>query len=150
MDIIKSRKTTAYIFACMGLFVSLLLSCSDKDANTAEERALAFAQNYFNLRYKQSLTLCTENAKKWIVFRATNITQEDVDVINAQTDTAECEIDDVELNDDETTADVKMTIKNVLVCDSIGKRGSIKEKIKKTLRMRKVSDNWYVDTECPI
>ena len=80
MDIIKSRKTTAYIFACMGLFVSLLLSCSDKDANTAEERALTFAQNYFNLRYKQSLTLCTENAKKWIVFRATNITQEDVDV----------------------------------------------------------------------
>lgn len=101
MNIIKSRKTTAYIFAFMGLFVSLLLSCSDKDANTAEERALAFAQNYFNLRYKQSLTLCTENAKKWIVFRATNITQEDVDVINAQTDTAECEIDDVELNDDE-------------------------------------------------
>lgn len=149
MDIIKSRKTTAYIFAFMGLFVSLLLSCSDKDANTAEERALAFAQNYFNLRYKQSLTLCTENAKKWIVFRATNITQEDVDVINAQTDTAECEIDDVELND-ETTADVKMTIKNVLVCDSIGKRGSIKEKIKKTLKMKKVSGNWYVDTECPI
>lgn len=149
MDIIKSRKTIAYIFACMGLFVSLLLSCSDKDANTAEERALAFAQNYFNLRYKQSLTLCTENAKKWIVFRATNITQEDVDVINAQTDTAECEIDDVELND-ETTADVKMTIKNVLVCDSIGKRGSIKEKIKKTLKMKKVSGNWYVDTECPI
>ena len=60
MDIIKSRKTTEYIFAFMGLFVSLLLSCSDKDANTAEERALAFAQNYFNLRYKQSLTLCTE------------------------------------------------------------------------------------------
>lgn len=149
MDIIKSRKTTAYIFAFMGLFVSLLLSCSDKDANTVEERALAFAQNYFNLRYKQSLTLCTENAKKWIVFRATNITQEDVDVINAQTDTAECEIDDVELND-ETTADVKMTIKNVLVCDSIGKRGSIKEKIKKTLKMKKVSGNWYVDTECPI
>lgn len=150
MDIIKSRKTTAYIFAFMGLFVSLLLSCSDKDANTAEERALAFAQNYFNLRYKQSLTLCTENAKKWVVFRATNITQEDVDVINAQTDTAECEIDDVELNDDETTADVKMTIKNVLVCDSIGKHGNIKEKIKKTLRMKKVSGNWYVDTECPI
>ena len=73
-----------------------------------------------------------------------------MDVINAQTDTAECEIDDVELNDDETTADVKMTINNVLVCDSIGKRGSIKEKIKKTLRMRKVSGNWYVDTECPI
>ena len=55
---------------------------------------MAFAQNYVNLRYKQSLPLCTENAKKWIVFRATNITQEDVDVINAQTEIAHaCVVD---------------------------------------------------------
>ena len=100
-------------FLAVGLTLAFVstVSCSGNDEDTAEKRALQFAQNYFNLRYRQAASLCTKGSEKWIEYRAANIRQEDLDVLNAQADSAYCDIDDVSDDDDSATATI--VVKNL-------------------------------------
>ena len=138
------------IFLAAGLSVALssTLSCSRNDEDTAEKRALRFAQNYFNLRYRQAATLCTEGSAKWIEYRAANIRQEDLDVLNAQADSASCDIDDI--TDDAESATATIIVKNFLRCDSIGKKGTMCKEAKYKVEMRRVDEKWMVDLKSPL
>lgn len=138
------------IFLAAGLSVALssTLSCSRNDEDTAEKRALRFAQNYFNLRYRQAATLCTEGSAKWIEYRAANIRQEDLDVLNAQADSASCDIDDI--TDDADSATATIIVKNFLRCDSIGKKGTMCKEAKYKVGMRRVDEKWMVDLKSPL
>lgn len=138
------------IFLAAGLSVALssTLSCSRNDEDTAEKHALRFAQNYFNLRYRQAATLCTEGSAKWIEYRAANIRQEDLDVLNAQADSASCDIDDI--TDDADSATATIIVKNFLRCDSIGKKGTMCKEAKYKVEMRRVDEKWMVDLKSPL
>ena len=138
------------IFLAAGLTVALssTLSCSRNDEDTAEKRALRFAQNYFNLRYRQAATLCTEGSAKWIEYRAANIRQEDLDVLNAQADSASCDIDDI--TDDADSATATIIVRNFLRCDSIGKKGTMCKEAKYKVGMRRVDEKWMVDLKSPL
>lgn len=138
------------IFLAAGLTVALssTLSCSRNDEDTAEKRALRFAQNYFNLRYRQAATLCTEGSAKWIEYRAANIRQEDLDVLNAQSDSASCDIDDI--TDDADSATATIIVRNFLRCDSIGKKGTMCKEAKYKVEMRRVDEKWMVDLKSPL
>lgn len=67
--------------ALAGLLAGVLLtaSCSYSEEKAIEQSVVGFAQNYFNLRYQKALNACTPESEKWVRFKATNITQEDVD-----------------------------------------------------------------------
>ena len=142
----KPHTSRTLVIACMTL--AAILSCSYKDENAAEQRAKQFAQNYFNLRFKQASTLCTESSTKWIRYRAANISQEDLDVLNSQNDTAACDIDDI--SDDGSYAKATITVKNFLRCDSIGKKGIICKEARFDLTMKKIGDNWRIDLKRPL
>lgn len=144
----KSRITRAALVAIAASAFIAMQSCSYKDENAAEERARQFAQSYFNLRFGQAAGLCTENSVKWIKYHASNISQDDIDVLDSQTDTAVCEIDDIDDSDDSAT--VSMTVRNFLRCDSIGKRGRMCEEANFQIAMRKVGDKWLVDLAGPL
>ena len=145
----KSHKLhTLYIVATACMAIATMPSCSYGDENAAEQRAKQFAQNYFNLRFKLASTLCTENSEKWIRYHAANINQKDLDALNSQTDTAICDINDI--NDNGNTAEVIITVKNFLSCDSIGKNGVINKEAHFRLNMKKTGDTWYVDLNRPL
>ena len=125
-------------FLAVGLTLAFVstVSCSGNDEDTAEKRALQFAQNYFNLRYRQAASLCTKGSEKWIEYRAANIRQEDLDVLNAQ--------------DDDDSATATIVVKNFLRCDSIGKKGYMCNEATYKVEMRKVDEKWMIDLKSPL
>ena len=86
-----SVKQTILISFAFITALCLASACSLKDDAAVESCARSFGQNYFNLRLKQASALCTDRSYKWIEFHASNISQNDVDVLNAQTDSALCD-----------------------------------------------------------
>lgn len=136
--------------ALAGLLAGVLLtaSCSYREEKAIEQSVVGFAQNYFNLRYQKALNACTPESEKWVRFKATNITQEDVDVYNSKRDTAECDVESIDLDDDKATAIVE--VRNFLNCDSIGKPASICPNAKFKLELKKQGEKWMVDVQSPI
>lgn len=136
--------------ALAGLLAGVLLtaSCSYREEKAVEQSVVGFAQNYFNLRYQKALNVCTPESEKWVRFKATNITQEDVDVYNSKRDTAECDVESIDLDDDKATAIVE--VRNFLNCDSIGKPATICPNAKFKLELKKQGEKWMVDVQSPI
>lgn len=143
-----SAKQTILISFVLVAALCLASACSLKDDAAVESCARSFGQNYFNLRLKQALALCTNRSYKWIEFHASNISQGDVDVLNAQTDSALCDIDDIDIDGD--SARVKMTVCNFLLCDSIGRPGRMCKEGKCRLTLRKEGETWKVDLDGPV
>lgn len=143
-----SAKQTILISFALVAALCLASACSLKDDAAVETCAKSFGQNYFNLRLQQASGLCTDRSYKWIEFYASNISQDDVDVLNAQTDSALCDIDDIDINGD--SALVKMTVRNFLLCDSIGRPGRMCKQGKCRLTLRKEGETWKVDLDGPV
>lgn len=143
-----SAKQTILISFALVAALCLASACSLKDDAAVETCAKSFGQNYFNLRLQQASGLCTDRSYKWIEFYASNISQGDVDVLNAQTDSALCDIDDIDINGD--SARVKMTVRNFLLCDSIGRPGRMCKQGKCRLTLRKEGETWKVDLDGPV
>ena len=143
-----SAKQTILISFALVAALCLASACSLKDDAAVESCAKSFGQNYFNLRLQQASGLCTDRSYKWIEFYASNISQDDVDVLNAQTDSALCDIDDIDIDGD--SARVKMTVRNFLLCDSIGRPGRMCKQGKCRLTLRKERETWKVDLDGPV
>ena len=143
-----SAKQTILISFALVAALCLASACSLKDDAAVETCAKSFGQNYFNLRLQQASGLCTDRSYKWIEFYASNISQDDVDVLNAQTDSALCDIDDIDIDGD--SARVKMTVRNFLLCDSIGRPGRMCKQGKCRLTLRKEVETWKVDLDGPV
>lgn len=52
--------------------------CTNKEEEQVNSRAKEFAENYFNLRFDKAYGNCTEDSRKWMAFRASNITEHDL------------------------------------------------------------------------
>lgn len=126
-----------------------LAACSLSDTNQVETRAKQFASNYFNLRYMQATNLCTSESRKWISYRASNITQADLDVLNAQPDSATCEVVASCVADD-SLATVTMEVSHFLRCDTIGRPGHMCDKEEIELSLKKVGKQWLIDISSPL
>ena len=131
-----SAKQTILISFALVAALCLASACSLKDDAAVESCAKSFGQNYFNLRLQQASGLCTDRSYKWIEFYASNISQNDVDVLN---------IDDIDIDGD--SARVKMTVRNFLLCDSIGRPGRMCKQGKCRLTLRKEGGTWKVDLD---
>lgn len=143
-----SAKQTILISFALVAALCLASACSLKDDAAVESCAKSFGQNYFNLRLQQASGLCTDRSYKWIEFYASNISQDDVDVLNTQTDSALCDIDDIDIDGD--SARVKMTVRNFLLCDSIGRPGRMCKQGMCRLTLRKEGETWKVDLNGPV
>lgn len=146
----RSNGRTHNWFGVVGLLIALLLmgSCSYSEEKAIEQSAVSFAQKYFNLHYCQALSECTPESEKWVRLKASNITQEDLDILNTQADSATCTVELVEFDGDSATTIVEVC--NFLNCDSIGKPGAICSNAKFKLTLKKIGKQWKVDIQSPI
>ena len=114
------RKTLLIVFCCLAIW-----GC--REAETAPEekvmaRAAAFADAYFNYDFETARKMVTPDSEKWLRFAASNVTQEDVDLLNAQEVDATVVAEDYERWNDSTLV-VTVTVSNFLKKDSLGKEG---------------------------
>lgn len=154
MTLLNKRYSIRIAHAAVLMIVAVLLShlmltsCEYSDSDKAEKCAKAFAQDYFNLRYKHALTYCAPESEKWIRFRASNITSDDLAVLDAQSDSAISEINSSTINGNK--AIVNMSVSNFLKCDSIGKPGYMCNEGHFEIFLKKEGEDWRVVMNSPL
>lgn len=139
-------------------FISLICllflgSCAKQHKSEDEEKIISvtdkFASNYFNLNLKEAMQLCTPESEKWIKFMASNIFQEDIDILNSQKENATHKIDDISYTND-SSATVKCYVYNGFIIDTIGQPGRISQNEIYKINIVKRNDKWMIKMEGPL
>lgn len=107
----------------------LCTSCDQAEKNPDAkilEYVSAFADAYFNYDFEKARKMVTPDSEKWLRFAASNVTQEDVDLLNAQETVSTVEAQGYEQTNDSTLT-VTLTVRNFLTKDSLGSVGRIEE-----------------------
>ena len=87
----------------------------------------SFATYYYNWQFHRALHFVTPQSEQWLRLCASQLTQEDVDLLNQQTEKPSYVIDELELIDD-STARVSITVHNYLLTDTIGQPARLVDK----------------------
>lgn len=137
------------------LIICLLIfsSCTEHYESEDEEQIVSttdsFATHYFNYNLKEAMPFCTPESEKWIRYTASNIFQEDIDLLKQQKEGATHETDDIIYIND-TSAMVKCHVYNVMKIDTIGKPGTISEHEIYNISLVKRDRKWLVKMEGPL
>ena len=116
----------------------------DKEAQNV---ATAFAEAYFNYDFQEARKLVTADSEKWLRFAATNISQEDVDILNAKTEAATVEVNDISYVDD-TTSTVSITVNHFLLKDTLQRQGHIEDEAEYSLTIVRQGRKHLVRMAC--
>lgn len=141
--------------AMTALLCTLLLVGGCEGSSDGSERQMmqtidSFAVNYFNWQYHRALSFCTPESKPWLSFAASQVTQEDIDLLHQEAP-ASYEVQSVE-NINDTTVLANITVYDFLQPDSIGKQPHHVSKADFCLRMVLPTSEkrWKVDvTQLP-
>ena len=129
-------------FALAFVFAS---SCSQ--GNDAEQVAEQFLASYLDCDFSRASKFASAEMLDAISWRASNLTQADLDVLNEREMPVAVEVDDVESFADSCV--VTLTASDALLVDSIGSTARVGEaRFRMTLRKEKGS-NWKVATLVP-
>ncbi len=120
-----------------------LTACETKDDELVETTSKTFANEFFNLRYGNAATLCTQESRKWLEYSASNVSQDDLDLVNNYPDTATCEVMDISMTD-VSEATVKLKVHNFLDNDSLENKSRICSTAVFSFNLHKENDNWKV------
>lgn len=80
----------------------------------------SFAVHYYNWHFEKAAAYCTPESEKWLRFAATNVRPADIDSLRAKAVDAEVEVNDVNFDDNDSTALAILHVKDFLQMDSIG------------------------------
>lgn len=109
-----------------------------------------FASAYFNWQYKEALPFCTPESERWLRFAASNVTQEDVDLLRAQQEGASHKIDSINYDKGDTTATAYITVKNFLQADSIDTPAHMVKRARICIPLVLRNKKWLVKMEVPL
>ena len=97
-------------------------SCSRNDRESQlREVVEGFSTAYFNWQFRRAVPYCTNESVIWLRYAASQVHQEDVDILHAQEFGASHDIDDIWLEGD--SAMVTVEVRNYLRMDTIGREG---------------------------
>ena len=120
---IYDMRKNVFLMVCL----YALSGCIDNEADPnakIKECAIDFAEAYFNYDFKKAQRWVTPESVKWLQFAASNVSQEDIDLINEQEDEATVEVAEFEYVNDSVSV-VTVEVQSFLQKDSIGKAGSM-------------------------
>ncbi len=124
--------------------------CAGEEEKQASNRAREFAEDYFNLRFDEAYESCTADSRKWIAFRASNITERDLEAVRAAAE--EAYVSSAEFRQiDDSTAFVRCVVCQALAADSLEQRkGRIVPEAAYLVPLRKEGRRWLVRMEGPL
>jgi ketosteroid isomerase-like protein len=132
----------------MIMTAALMVGCNyisdEKDISATVEK---FAEAYFNYDFETAMKLTTADSEKWLRYAASNIHQADVDVLRSQEEGASVSIDDITIDDGDTTASALVTVHNYMRLDTIGNAGRMISQAQFRLNMVMESDKWRIKME---
>lgn len=135
---------------CFSLLAALLLSCdldSEGGGSKADEVATDWAEAYFNYDFKRADRLVAPEGRKWLRFAASNLTQEDIEVLQQQSELARVELTDCEYLTD-STWEATLEVSNFVMPDTIGRAARVfDEAVRFTVPVVSRNGRMYVKME---
>ena len=132
---------------CLSLLpVLLLTACGgsrDGSEDQLREAVDSFAVSYFNYDFNKARRFCTDDSEKWLQFAASNVQQEDVDLLRQQEEPATVDVDEWDYTSD-STASVHVNVHNYLRMDSIGKAGRMTDEGQYVLNAVIHQGKWFI------
>ncbi len=120
------------------IILFILSSCSE-NSRKATDTGKVFLKSLYTCDFKTCDALCTENGKEAVRWFASNLTEDDLALISCE---VEIETEEYEVTD--SSAYVAFTAKNVIVCDSLERKGHIGNRTLK-VELKNVKGSWKVD-----
>lgn len=138
-----------YIYAVILLFVitiNLTSSCQRiSNSNDITIVADSFATNFYNWRLEKALKYCTAESKTQISFLASNISEEDIELINQRNEDASIEITNTEMLEGGIKARISMKIYNSFKMKDINSDVQLNKERDVTINLIKTNEGWKVD-----
>ncbi len=131
---------------CSALLVTIACTTSEsKTQKEAERVAKEFSEAYFNFDLQRANKLATSETARWLSYMASNLTQEDVDLLNAQEEGASVDIEGMDILAD-SLCRVRLNLTHFMMLDSIGRPGVICHEGETELTLVKRDKQWLVKT----
>ncbi len=138
-----------YIYAVILLFVitiNLTSSCQRiSNSNDITIVADSFATNFYNWRLEKALKYCTAESKTQISFLASNISEEDIELINQRNEDASIEITNTGMLEEGFKARISMKIYNSFKMKDINSDIQLNKERDVTINLIKTNEGWKVD-----
>lgn len=139
------KKTLHILF--LTLLITSLGSCTtSSDETIVEETAKSFAERYFTWHFIEANDFATDNMKKRISFIASNVHKSDLDLLHSTSTAPVIEVSDVSFEND-STATATLAMEDVILMDTLGASAHLYKKVESTLKLKKETNNWRVDSE---
>ena len=104
-----------------------MAGCKEKEQDPyaiVKQQVSTFAEAYFNYEFETAREFVASESEKWLRFAASNVLQDDIDLLNARQAPATVSVESCErVNDSTVLATVK--VNNFMKKDSIGQAGTI-------------------------
>jgi hypothetical protein len=126
------------------LFAMVCMSCKDSEYNKIEKAADSFAINYYNWNYLKCSQFVTHESQKYLKFKASNVTDEDIKLLRSMSDGAKVEIENNYSFENDSAVTVKMKVYNFCYADTIGHPSKVYDYAEATLLLLKRSNKWKV------
>lgn len=107
----------------------------------------SFATHYYNWHFAEALKYCTPTSERWLRYMASNVHEEDIDLLRSKEEDATIEINDIDFHDDEVTATARITISNFLQMDTIGQAAHLIEQATFPLQLEMQQGKWKVNLD---
>lgn len=144
------RAKTRYFLLATALTAAGFSACNNAENSTPEEkagnRAIAFAQAYYNQHYDKATQMATPESRKWITFFVSNINESDLEVLRQYPDASIASLQEIVLSDD-TTATATLVVDYAFVVDSLDKPGHMEENKQLSLRLVNRDNEWLVSLD---
>ena len=134
------------------LILPMLMACGGSRDGSEEqlvEVADSFSVGYFNYDLQKAKRFSTNDSEKWLQYIASNIQQEDIDILRQQELPATVQVGEVSYTGD-SSAIVDVTVQHFLKMDSIGKTGVMTDKADFRLNAHIHNGRWYIRMEAPL
>lgn len=125
-------------------------ACGKSDKTQISEAAQPFADTYFNWQFPKAVSYCTSESRQWLSYLSSQVNQQDVDTLRAMTEGARCEVDGIDIADNDSTATVNVQVHHYLSMDTLGQTGHIIEKSKFIIPMVRRNSEWKVSPSSPL
>lgn len=138
-----------YIFSAtllLATIISFISSCQRiSNSNDMTIVADSFATNFYNWRLEKAFKYCTAESKTQISYLASNISEEDVELINKRDEDASIEITNTEILEGGIKARISMKIYNSFKMKDINNEVQLNKERDVTFNLIKSNEGWKVD-----
>lgn len=114
------------IMMCLSIFS---LSCERQEKRPSQDNAITavehFCAAYFNLQFEDALNYCTPESQKWISFAASNISEEDLEVLRNRDGGTSIEVTEIDARDTDSIGHATVKAGNYLSIEKIDDKAYI-------------------------